>query len=667
MDSNQLLLEALQYHQLGQLPKAESAYRRILQSQPRNVHALYYLGVLASQVGNKATAVDLIRQAISIDASHAIFFYNLGEALQVLGRLEEAIDAYQSALRLNPADADSMHNLGRAWQSLGRTDQAILCYQNVLQMRPNDIEALNNLGGAFQAIENYASAIASYQSVLAQKHDYVEVLCNLGSAYKAAGQAEAAKNCYAKALSIRSDSVEAMNGLVIQQQELCLWDGYEALSEQLVRAIDAMLSRGAEHRLSPLAFLGLPTATTAQQQFVFCKDFCRRRFGNLMPVSNHSNNRKKTKIRIGYLSGDFRTHPVAFSICQLLENHDRNHFEVYGYSFGIDDNSAIRRRIVKACDVFCDVRQESYRQTAKRIFGDEIDILIDLMGHTYNARTEVLAMKPAPIQMQFLGFAGTMGLSAIDYLIADRYVIPKASEQFYQEKILRLPNCFFPVDTSYTQSRTAQRKTFDLPEDALVLGSFNNSTKITPRMFATWLRVLQQSPQAILWIYIQNNAAAQHLTEFAKKYSIAPERIRFTSRMPNLADHMARYALIDLFLDTFPYNAHSTTVDALRMGCPVITLSGQSFASRVAGSMLHAVGQPALITDSIAEYERLAIELSNSPARLSAIRQALESQREQLALFRSRQYAAEFDAALTVAFQRHLDGQSPATIDLSGA
>jgi len=582
----------LRHHQSGQFGLAEQAYRRVLEFDPSNSQAIYYLGVIASQVGNKSAAADLIRQAIAIDPTKSIYFYNLGEALQATGNLDEAIAAYRHALQLNPSDPECWNNLGRAFQSQGNAAGAIDCYQRALALRPEDADAMNNLGGVLQTLGNLEGAIACYRSAIQLRPAYVQVYCNLGSALKANAQPEQARDCYQHALQLQPNSIEAMNGLIVQQQEMCCWTMIENLSLRLIQEVEHRNKLGIRHQLTPMSFLGLPTCTTPSQQLEFCQTFFANQFGAMSKsfqahAGPHTRS-ERARIRIAYLSSDLQTHPVGLSICELFENHDRTRFEVAAYSYGKDDQSETRNRISKSCDRFIDIGKQSFVETAKRIYNDRVDILIDLMGHTFNARSEIMALRPAPVQIQFLGFAGTMGTPCIDYIVADDFVIPQSHSSYYCESILRLPHCFLPSDTKRNIATSTTRHEHGLPNDALVLCSFNNSSKITPAMFAAWMRLLDQIPDSVLWVYVHNEFAAQNLRQEAVANGIDPERLVFARRLPSLNDHLARYRLADLFLDTFPYNAHSTAADSLWMGCPVVTLSGQTFASRVAGSLLRA-------------------------------------------------------------------------------
>ncbi len=663
------LAKGLKHHHLGQFELAESAYRNVLLSNPRNSQALYYFGVLSSQLGNKLAAVELIGKAIEIDPTKGIYYYNLGEALQVLGRLDEAVVAYRLALQRDPTDAEALNNLGRALQTLGNLDEAIICYRRSLELRPNDIETLNNMGGLLQTRGDFTAAIACYETVIQLRPSYVEVYCNLGSVLKASGEPEAARTCYLKALRVQPQSIEALNGLIVQQQELCSWHDFESLSNKLIQLVEKASQLGIRHQLTPISYLGLPTVTTPTQQLNFARDFFSNRFGNIAPIGLNERigprRDSPQRIRVGYLSGDLQTHPVGLSICELLENHDRNRFEVFAYSFGVDDRSKNRQRIVHACDEFVELGQESFGDSARRIHRDGIDILVDLMGHTYNARTEILAMRPAPIQIQFLGFPATMGAPCIDYIIADEFVVPMDQSANYSEQIIRLPNSFFPQDSKRLASDwSTSRSDHGLSENMKVLCSFNNSSKITPVVFGAWMRILREVSDSLLWIYVQNDHAAFNLQKEAVSNGVDSNRLVFARRLPNLDDHLARYCLADLFLDTFPYNAHSTAADAIWMGCPVLTLTGQTFASRVAGSLLKEVGCGELVTSSLEEYESKGIALARDATELTRLRTQLEQRRVTQLISCSQQYAHDIERAFTIVWDNYVAGLQPAPVIL---
>ncbi len=352
------------------------------------------------------------------------------------------------------------------------------------------------------------------------------------------------------------------------------------------------------------------------------------------------------KIRLGYISSDFRDHPVAVLIVEMIERHDRSRFHVTGYSIGPDDNGALGQRLQAGFDKFVDLRSLSTRQAADRINQDGIDILIDLNGYTRFSRPEILAFKPAPIQVNFLGYPGTMGVDYMDYIIADDVCIPPEYDQFYTEKVVRLPDTYQPNDRKRAVSEhTPTRAQCGLPEEGFVFCSFNNSYKITPDFFALWMKLLAKVPGSVLWLLETNPVVGKNLRRVAAVWGIDPDRLVFAPRLP-LAEHLARHRLADLFLDTLPYNAHTTTSDALWVGLPVLTCRGETFAGRVAASLLTAMQMPELIVDSIQDYESTALRLATDPALMSAIRSKLQGNLTTAPLFDTETYIKNFEAAL---------------------
>lgn len=372
----------------------------------------------------------------------------------------------------------------------------------------------------------------------------------------------------------------------------------------------------------------------------------------------------KPKLRVGYLSTDFHRHATAYLIAELFELHDRARVEVCAYSYGPDDGSAIRRRLVGACDRFVEIAGASFEDAARCIYRDEIDILIDLKGYTRATRTEILALKPAPIQVSYLGYPGTMGADFIDYIITDRFISPPDQEPFFSEKFVYLPDCYQVNDRQRKiAEQTPTRTESGLPEDGVVFCCFNNTYKITPAVFDIWMRVLKGIPGSVLWLLEANGGSVVNLRREAKKRGVHPERLVFTPRM-SMEKHLARFRIADLFLDTFPYNAHTTASDALWAGLPVLTCAGETFASRVAGSLLTAIGLPELITTSLADYEALALRLARSPARLAGLRKRLQKNRLTAPLFDSPRFTRHIESAYQMMWEVYLKGEAPHRMDV---
>jgi predicted O-linked N-acetylglucosamine transferase (SPINDLY family) len=369
---------------------------------------------------------------------------------------------------------------------------------------------------------------------------------------------------------------------------------------------------------------------------------------------------RSAKIRVGYFSADFRVHPVALLSAGIFERHDRSKFEVIAFAFGPESNDEMRARLVKAFDRFVDVRQRTDVEAATLARDMGIDIAVDLNGITEHNRSGIFALRAAPIQVNFLGYPGTMGAGYMDYLIGDRTVIPRKYQDHYVEKIIYLPGSFIPFDSSYAiADKTFVRQELGLPPEGFVFCCFNNAFKITPVLFDTWMRILARAENSVLWLSPTNPASAANLRKEASRRGIEPRRLVFAARLASLPEHLARLRAADLFLDTFPYNAHASALDALWAGLPVLTCEGQSFASRVAASVLRAIDLPQLITGSLSQYEETATSLAEHPLRLARIRETLAHNRSSAALFDTAGYTRNLETAYEQIHDRHHSGDAP--------
>jgi predicted O-linked N-acetylglucosamine transferase (SPINDLY family) len=358
----------------------------------------------------------------------------------------------------------------------------------------------------------------------------------------------------------------------------------------------------------------------------------------VVPLGTHPFSR----LRIGYLSSDLHEHATAYLIAEVLEHHDRERFEVFAYSYGPEDGSAMRQRLRTACEHFIDIAREPDDLAARRIASDEIDILLDLKGYTMGDRLTIMAHRPCDIQVTWLGYPGTTGASFIDYLIADPFVIPSDAESFYSERIVRMPHCYQPNDRKRAQAEPLHRADYGLPEHAFVFCCFNQTYKITPEVFTVWMELLRAVPNSILWIFANNDLAKRNLLECAQAHGMGAQRIVFAPRLPN-AQHLARYRVADLALDTFPYTSHTTLSDALWCGCPAVALCGKTFAARVSGSLLRVAGLPELVTHTLFDYEQLAVKLARDPQRLSELRARIAQARDNSPLFDSAAFTRDLE------------------------
>ncbi len=631
-ESAKLFEEAFGHHQAGRLDDAERLYRDILAADANHAGALHLLGLLAYQVGKAEIAADLIGRAVAIDQAQPAYHYNLGVVLKDLGRLMEAGKAYATALRLAPNYAEAHNNLGTVLDDLGRRNEAVGEYLAAIRLKYDYPDAHNNLGGALARLGRPQDALIPYETAIRLKPDYVQAHANLGLALQELGRFEEAAVRYGEAFRLKPDHSEAIAQQLYCLRQICDWRETGRLEPELLKQKD---------KFSP--FLTLIIDSSGERQLAAARNWCARQHGAIKPLPEQARP-KGPRIRLGYLSADFCNHAVAQLVVELIERHDRTRVEVIGYSYGPEDGSALRQRLKDGFDRFEDIRTLPDIEAARLIQREGIDILIDLTGYTAKGRTGILAYRPAPVQVNFLGYPGTLGAEFIDYIIADPICIPPGDESFFREKVVRL-ECYQPNDGKREiAEQTPSRAECGLPEQGMVFCCFNGSVKITPPVFAVWMRLLAQKPGSVLWLLDANAAAKENLRREASAAGIAPERLIFAPRLPP-AQHLARHRLADLFLDTLPYNAHTTASDALWTGLPVLTCRGETFPGRVAASLLTAVGMEELITSSLPEYEALALALAADPARLAGLKAKLAANRSAAPLFDTARFARGIEAA----------------------
>ena len=695
---------AIQHHQAGRLHTAEQIYRQILAVDPNHAGAIHLLGVIAYQVGKHEIAVEYIRRAIELQGNAAAFHDNLGAVYQALHKIPEAVASYRRALELQP-DAGKIHNsLGIVLQCQGNLDEAVASYRRALELKPDFAEGHNNLGNALKDQGQMAAAVDSYGRALELKPDLAEVHNNLGTALMEQGELTAAVACYRRALELKPDLAVAhsnlgtvlkeqgqldeaaacfrqalelnpddpitLGSLVHALQHLCCWDGLHALSQRVIEAVNRPVEELIASAVPPFGFLTLPIPTTAEQQLRCAGQWVNHQL-KVTSEPGHSRVRgpkgnDNSRITIGYLSADFHSHATAWLMAELIEKHDRDRFAVFGYSYGADDASPMRRRLVQAFDRFVDVRETSFQEAAQRIADDGVDILVDLKGYTTHSRSQILALRPAPIQVNYLGYPGTMGAPFMDYILVDDFVVPLDQQPFFTEKLVHLPGCYQVNDSRREISvRTPSRTQCGLPEQGFVFCSFNNSYKITPEMFGVWMELLREIPGSVLWLLEGNRFVSANLSREAQLRGIPAERLVFAPYQTVLSEHLARHRVADLFLDSFPVNAHTTASDALWAGCPVLTLAGTTFASRVAGSLLCSLDLRELVTTSLEEYRALAIELARNKERLADLRTRLAANRITSGLFSGEQFARNVEKAYLGMWEIYVSGEKPRTFAVS--
>jgi len=567
-----------------------------------------------------------------------------GSAFARLGRAEEALAAFDRALALKPDAGATLVNRACALLDLDRTDEAQADFVRAIERDPGSETAFYNLGNLLSAQNRHEEALAAFDSAIALKPGWTEALHNRAYALDALGREEESLAAWDQALAIDPDLSLARSKRLTIRAGNCDWHGrFEDLAALKRFCAEA-------ERVDPFAAI-----------FAFDDPLLHLKAARVMagPTRPHGEARRShERLRIAYLSPDFREHPVAHQVVELLERHDRSRFEIAGICLKPEAASPIRDRIRNAFEHFHEVQQRTDAGIAKLLEDLEIDIAVDLAGYTDKGRTKALSWRTVPVTVNYLGYSGTLGADYIDYIIADPYVVPTGHEGYFSEKVVRLPYCFFPSDSKGRGEAAPTRAAEGLPDEAFVFCTFNNTYKITPEMFDVWMRLLQAVEDSVLWLRVEKPVARGNLRLEAEQRGVSAERLIFGARAPREL-HLARIALADLFLDSTPYNAHTTANDALWAGLPLVTCPGLSFASRVAGSMLTVSGVPELIAPDLADYERLALELARSPERLKALRQRLVEGRSRNPLFDVEGLCRQLESAYATMWDIHTTGQKP--------
>ena len=682
-----LLAEAVRAYQAARFREASAACRQLLALDRRDVAALHLTGLLALQAGRNDTAVEVLTAAIRVSDQISDLHGALAEALQRLDRLDEAVAHYQRALALDPSYLDALYNYGNVLLKLRRYDDAVVHYDRALVLAPQFAEAFNNRGHALFELGRPGEALADFEQALAIKPDFAAALANRGTALIELKQYEEGVASCTAALALNPTETTALanrgNGLFELRRYAeaardferllaidpaypyaagkalyyrllsCDWTDYQ----RDISTIAATVQSGGRVAI-PFMFLNMVDSAAARLQCAVT--FNRDKYPASPEPRWHGERYAHDRIRVAYLSADFRQHPMAYAMAGVFDAHDRSRFEIIAISFGPDPQDPVRRRLENAFDCFRDVRMMVDRDIARLLSEMEVDIAVDLMGYTNNSRPGILASRPAPVQVNYIGFAGTLGAEYIDYLIADRFVVPEAAQASYAEQVVYLPDTYWPTDNRMRigEPRLGRAES-GLPRDGFVFCCFNQDYKIAPPIFDVWMNLLRQVDGSVLWLVRDNADAERNLRQQAENRGVAPQRLVFAPRVP-IDEYLARFRLADLFLDTLPFNAHTTAADALWAGLPLVTCPGSSFAARVAGSLLNAVGLSELITTSLPEYEALALSLARQPERLAGIREKLAHNRGTFPLFDTHRFTRHLESAYRTMWERYQRGELPA-------
>jgi protein O-GlcNAc transferase len=716
----QILEEATALHKGGHIDAAERLYMRLLEQSPRHFDVLNRLAIIALQRGDLATALERVEVALSVrpdsmaglankgsillslkrpeealaayaralglDPDDADAHFNYGNALKDLERYSEALSSYDKAIELkagdpdahcnrglvllklkrpeealssfdraidlNPGYADAYSNRGSALLQLYRTDESLESLEKAIELNPRCAEAFLNRGLLLAHLEQQGPALDSFDRAILLKPDYPEAYFNRGNALKRLNRPDEALASFDNVLRQKPNHRFAFSSTAAAACACCHWER----TKEIADSIDLAVAQG-RRLMSPFTLLAFPSGGATQLRNA--QNFLRHAFADPHLPLWQGNPYQHDKIRVAYVSADFRVHAVAQLAVELFELHDRNRFEIIALSVGPNDQSAMRQRLIGAFDQFHDVRDKSDSEAAHLVRDMEIDIAVDLNGFTDGSRLDIFARRPAPIQATYLGYPGTTGADFIDYVIADPVIAPFSQQEFYTEKIVHLPRCYQPNDRKRRIALIApSRSVAGLPQRGFVFCCFNNTYKLTAEMFDVWMRLLKAVDGSVFWLLNDNATMKRNLEAEAEARGVAANRLVFAERLP-IDQHLARHMLADLFVDTLPYNAHTTASDALWAGLPLVTCLGETFQGRVAASILHAIGLPELIASSLDEYEQLALRLARNPGELRAIKAKLQANRLTYPLFDTDRFARGIEAAYIRMWERNQAGLSP--------
>ena len=637
-------------HELKELEAAVASYDKAISLRPDYAEAWSNRGNTFLELKAPDAALASYDKAVSSQPDYAEAWYNRGNVLEELRQWDAALADYERAISLRPDYAEAWSKRGNVLLEFKQSDAALESYDRAIAINSDFAEVWSNRGNALSDKKLWDTALGSYDRAISLKPDFPEAWFNRGNVLSELRQHKSAADSFDRALSLNPDGDYLLGAYLYLSMMICDWSSLDALFNRMVTKIV-----NHERAAAPLQVLSIINSPSIQQlaaaTYVKQNHPLRSGFQEIIKRPRHD------RIRVGYYSADFHSHASMYWVAEMFEKHDRSKFELFAFSFGPDlPQDVMRQRVVLAFDRFIDVRNASDEEVVRLSRELEVDIAVDLKGFTKDSRTDIFAFRAAPVQVNYMGYPGTMGAEYIDYIIADHTLVPERFRQFYTEKTVYLPDSYQANDSKRRiAEKVFTRHELGLPATGFVYCCFNNNYKITPDIFDCWMRILERVEGSVLWLFEDNQQAAENLRKEAVLRGVDPGRLIFAGRMP-LPEHLARHRLADLFLDTLPYNAHTTASDALWAGLPVLTRIGESFAGRVAASLLNAIRLPELITSSQEEYEALAIELATDPEKLRELKLKLEQNRLSAPLFDIDLFTRHIESAYGEMYDRyHLD------------
>ena len=643
--------------ELKKYNEAIACYGTAIKLNPKIAQAYGNRANLYNQLKQYENAIKDYNKAIELDPKFFEAYSNIGNTYNELKQYDKAIKYEEKAIEINPNYANAYGNLGNSMYGLRQYEKAISSYDKLIKINPKIAPVYNNKGNALNELKLKIDAIKSYNKAIEIERNFADAWYNKGIALCDLKEYKSGIECFEKTIEIESN-FKFLQGLYLHtKMQLCDWTDLNSQITEILKKI----------RIGEKVTPSFPVLSFTSQQSIqlkAAKIWINEKYPLSEKLGDFSKKYNHKKIRIAYFSADFKNHPVAHLTKQIFENHSREKFEIYAFSFGHDKKDEMRIKLEKVFDNFFDVKSMSDEDIARLSRRMEIDIAIDLGGLTADARTGIFAMRAAPTQVNYIGYPGTMGANYIDYIIADKFLIPEKTRKYYSEKIAYLP--FFQPNDSNRKipDKIFTRKELSLPNKGVIFACFNNTYKYNLKIFESWVKILSMVNGSVLFIYSDNDITNSNLKYIAKIHGLSLNRIIFGKRLA-MNDYMARFKIADLFLDTYPFNGGTTVSDALWAGLPVLTRAGEAFSSRMATSMLQAINLPELITETQSEYEAAAIKLGNNPGILKTLREKIATNRKSSILFNTKLYTQHLEAAYTQMYQRHHSGLVPDHIIVS--
>jgi len=679
----------------GELGAALADYDRALAIDPGYAYALCNRGAVLASLERFEAALECYERANAAAPNDPITLFNRAEALRALNRREDALVSYDRALQLNSRYVECHCNRAVLLLESGRTQEALASYDRAIDIAPAFAEAYFGRGTLLQGLHRLPAALADFARALEIDPRHAAAWCNRGVALAELKQDTQALESFGRAAELKPDdatlfktyanalvrmkryaeaiaifdralacqaSVPFVQGLRVHaKMTICAWDSLQREAERIAAGV-----RAGEAVTPP--FSTLPLLDDVSLHEAAARTWVREECPPNHDLPDLARRAAPPRLRVGYFSADLHDHPVSQLMAEVFETHDRSRFEVTAFSYGTHARDAMQQRLESAFDRFLDVRDRSDRDIALLARSCEIDVAVDLNGYTGDGRTKIFAFRAAPVQVNYLGYPATLGADYFDYLVGDRIVVPPEHRPYYAEKIVYLPHCYLPNDSTRRLDATVgAREHHGLPPTGFVFCCFNNSYKITPEVFEIWMRILARVNSSVLWLSHSNPTATGNLRREAARHGIDPKRLVFAERVPSLSAHLARQRLADLFIDTLPYNAHTTAINALWAGLPVLTRIGASFAGRVGASLLTALDLPELITTTVEQFEEAAVQLATKPEQLAGIRQKVERSRLSSPLFDTRAFTRYLELGYTRMFACYQAGLAPEHIEIAAA